>query len=278
MKRISTIIKKLIPFIKRYVSYPRFIIAYAFLFLTKGSVGASFYAKEQLLMLLKSGKSFIRFGDGETFIMHGGSLEWQRYERGLSLGMRKVIKEYSNDSPYVIGLPKFMNVPNKELKYSPEGNKMFVWLPVKAMYTTLCRKDMKYGDAHVFYYDNFFQDYFEPFLKDKHIILIANPAYIAEVKANTRIPFKIVYVEAPQKHAYGEYESIIEKTKNEVAKAPVGKTPVVIATIGPASKPLIYDLSKQGILCYDMGRGIENFYKDESLETMYPELTRNKKE
>lgn len=278
MERISTLLKKLIPFVKRYVRYPRFIITYALLFLQKGTVHASFYTKEELLSLLKNGKSFIRFGDGETFIMHGGSLDWQRYEKGLSLGMRKVIKDYSNDSPYVIGLPKFMNIPNKELKHSPEGNKMFVWLPVKAMFKTLCNKNMKYGDAHVFYYDNFFQDYFEPFLKDKHIILIANPDYIAEVKANQSIPFNMAYVEAPKKHAFSEYGLILRRVQEEVEKTPEGKIPVVIATIGPASKPLIYDLSRKGILSYDMGRGIENFYKNESLETMYPELTRNKKE
>jgi len=243
-------------------------------FSREGRAGINFFSQRELLSAICSGKSFIRFGDGETFIMNGGSLPWQKYETGLEIGMRKILQEYNEQSPYIVGLSRFANFSNTELK---KDGKFEVWLPVKVMFTLICPKNMEYGDAHVFYYDNFFKDYLEDYLLDKYLIIVTHMDSINSIKNNVDIPFKkILFVTTPKINSYTEYGNIKEKINQHLQDIPPNEIPVLIIGTGPTSKCLAYEYSQKGIPSYDIGRGLEVIYKNESLETIYPELTQNK--
>lgn len=266
---------RFIKFIVRYYKRPVYIVSYAFFYFNRSFTAKStFFSEKKLLEELYKGKSFLRFGDGETSIMNGGSISWQKYEQSLDRTMRQAIQEYTSESPYIIGLPRFINETNKQLKKEGKFN---VWLPLKVRYRMIFPKDAVYGDAHIFYYDGFFKKHFEEYFLDKYIIVIAHSGNIEAVKNNPTIPFKkMVFIEAPKIDSYSDYDRLCKEIDTILQSLSPLEKPVILAGIGPTSKCIVYQFSKQGIPSYDIGRGIEVIYKDESLETIYPELTSNK--
>lgn len=267
----KTFITKTASFIKRYNNNPVFIFVYALNYFRSDFVaGATFFKPEDFVDEIQKGRSFLRFGDGEIHIMNGGSLPSQVYDKKLSNAMRTMTKEYNNDSPYIIGLPRFVNKTNTELKNEAM---FFGWLPAKVMYKILFPKKSIYGDAHFFYRDGFFQKYLEPFLLDKHLIVVSNENNVNSLKNNTNIPFKkMSFVVTPKKDSYASYESICHEIETILMNIPKDEKPVIVIASGPTSKEVVYRFSKKGITSFDIGTGLEVLYKNESLEDMFPKL------
>lgn len=271
LKRLQGFFLRGFNFIRRYYKRPLFLMLYAFYYFNPlFKANAKFFSEQELIKILKEGKSFIRFGDGEVHLMKGQSLPWQKYEKDLERGMRKIIQEYNKNSPYIVGIPKFTNLTNKKLR---EDGKLNVWLPAKVMFKLIFPKNVLYGDPHVFYYDGFFEKYMEEYFLDKHIILGTNIDNITSIKNNTKVPFKnISFVVTPKTNAYSNYKEIYKNIENILASLPEKESPVILMCAGPASKVLVYEFSKKGVPSYDIGRGLEAFYKEDSFEEMYPEL------
>jgi hypothetical protein len=264
-------------FITRYYSYPTYVFVYGTnYFRTSFKSHVLFYSHERFAEEIRKGRSIVRFGDGEMHIMLGGSIHYQNYEEGLSNAMRTMVREYDASSPYIIGLPVFINKSNAELK--KEG-KLFVWMPAKALYRTLFPKKATYGDAHFFYYDGFFKKYLEEYLLDRHLLVVSNQDSIDSFKHNGDIPFrKVSFVETPKKHSYSEYEKICSDIDSAIGRIPEGEKITLLLSTGPTSKQLVYDFSKKGIQSLDIGRGLEVFYRNESIEALFPELVYSKNE
>lgn len=258
--------KRVINFIFRWRKHPIFIFLYSINFLRSHFVaGVDFYSDEEFVDQMKKGKSFLRLGDGEIHLMNGGSLAYQSYNKEIEYAFRKLVKEYSSASPYIIGLPKStLNKTNEELR--KEG-KLYVWLPAKTMYQLCFPKNVKYGDMHAFYLDGFFIKNMESFLLGKHLIVVTNKQSIENFKNNTAIPFKNVsFVETPSWQSYDEYDKIFADTLEAVRALPKESNLALIFSTGPASKQLVYEFSKMGYASYDLGKGFEVLYTNESIQ------------
>lgn len=268
---LKIFLSKTMVFIMKYCNHPLFIFVYGLNYFRSSFVaGATFFKPEDFVDEIQKGRSFLRFGDGEIHIMNGGSLPSQVYDKKLSLAMRTMTKEYNDDSPYIIGLPRFVNKTNIELK---KEAMFFGWLPAKVMFTILFPKKVTYGDAHFFYRDGFFQKYLEPFLLDKHLIVVSNENNVNSLKNNSKIPFKkMSFVTTPKKDSYASYESICKEIETILIRIPKDDKPVIVIAAGPTSKEVVYRFSKKGITAFDIGTGLEVLYKDESLEDMFPKL------
>lgn len=264
-------------FLKKYYSHPLYAFVYGlYYFNLSFKLGVRFYSHGAFAEEIRKGRSVVRFGDGEMHIMNGGSIHYQKYAHGLERAMRKIAREYSNTSSYVTCLPVFINRSNEQLK--KEG-KFFVWMPAKVMYQILFPKGVFYGDAHFFYYDGFFQKYLETYLLDKHLVIVSNPISIESFKKNPTIPFrKVSFVATPKENSYSEYERISGDINSAIASVPEGEEIVLLISTGPAGKQLVYDFSIKGYQSLDIGRGLEVFYKNESIETLFPELAQSKQE
>lgn len=221
---------------------------------------------------IKDGKSFIRFGDGEVHILNGGKIHYQTYDKRLSDIFKESIQTYTNNSPYIIGLPYFINMTNAELR---KIGQLRTWMPFKAMYTILFPKMEVYADAHFFYYDKFFEKYIEEYMFDKCIIVVTKETTIASLKSNRKIPFTIdSHIIAPEFNSFAKYDYLLHEVKETVKNnSNANKKAVVLVAVGPASKALVYELSKEGIQAIDIGIGVEYMYQNEkSLETKFEVL------
>lgn len=258
--------KRIIDFILRWRKHPIFIIFYSInFFRSQCKAGTVFFEDEEFVNEIKKGRSFLRINDGEFHLMNGGSLAYQPYHPTIEKTFRKFVRDYTNKSPYIIGLPKTcMNKTNEDLK--KEG-KLYVWLPGKTMFQLLFLKNAKYGDGHAFYMDGFFIKNLEPVLLNKHLIVVTNKQSIESFKNNSAIPFKKVsFVETPSQESYKHYDEIHNNTRKAIESVPKGEEVALIFSTGPASKLLVYEFSLLGYQGFDIGKGFEVLYTGESIE------------
>jgi len=249
---------------------PRYFFTYALNFFNPGYVpDISYYERDELVGLLKTGKSIIRIGDGEVYLMNFGTMGYQDYDPKLRDLFFQLTKEYKSSSPYILCFNKIpLEKTNRQLK---RDNLFNCWLPMKVYYQLYFDKRAKYGDATMFYFNETFPIYFESYLKTKHLILVTRSENIDKFRGNKSIPFTHVsYIEAPAHNSFSVYDILKNKIRNEVEK--YGKEDsIVIMAFGPSCKPMAYELSKEGIVTIDVGKGIEVAYTDERIDQLiYP--------
>ncbi len=108
----------------------------------------NFYSTDELIENIKNGKSLIRIGDGEIGLLHYLPIHYQKWSRDIRNDFLKIIKNYNENSPYLLGIPLFVNYSNTELR---KIKKLNCWIPLKVTYESIFNKYCKYVDAHVFY-------------------------------------------------------------------------------------------------------------------------------
>lgn len=201
--------------------------------------------------------------------MNFGSIGYQDYNPKLRELLFRIVSEYDIDSTYVLGLNRIpIEKNNSQLRHDGLLN---CWLPMKVCYNLYFNRRVKYIDATMFYFNETFPKYLESYLKTKHLILVSRVENIQKFKHNQRIPFTDVsYIEAPAHNSFSHYGELKDKIRNEVEKYGKDNT-IVLAAFGPACKPMAYELSKEGIVTIDVGRGIEVAYTDERIDQIiYP--------
>lgn len=249
---------------------PKYLFTYALNFFNPNYVPAvKYHETSQLVELLKQGKSLIRIGDGEVYIMNFGSMGYENYLPELREYFFEIIKNYTEDSNYVLGLNKIpISKTNSQLK---KDNLFHCWQPMKVYWQLYFDKTLLYFDATAFYYNETIPKYFEEYLKTKELILVTNSANIEKFKNNKNIPFTdVLFVESPATHTFEKHRELTR----EIMSLLEGKTKekvVVLLACGPASKVIAYQLSKEDVVSVDVGRGIEVAYTDERIDQIiYP--------
>jgi hypothetical protein len=273
---MKSFFKRVTDFFKKYYKHPIYAAAYGFYFFRDSFVaGAQFFSDKEFTEEIKKGRSFLRMNEGEIHIMNGGSIGvgvgYQKYEKGIEKSFREMIKNYSNESPYIIGLAKvYINETNSKLKQIftlANQQHFYVWMPIKVVFKIMFPKNVIYGDSHAFYYDNYFQNNVEEYLLDKYLVVVSKKENIDSFKNNKNIPFKdVVFVETPSVDSYSVYERICFDIIKALEAIPKDRKSVLLVSTGPTSKQIIYEFSKKGQQGLDIGRGLDFLYSGESIE------------
>lgn len=251
-------------FIKRNLKNPLYLLEYVYAWpQNKFLNSAGFLLDTELVEELKSGKSLLRLGDGEIYMMNFGSIpQYEPYNSRLRKYLFKIINDYKSTSPYIIGIPTFVNDSNEKLRSQGTLN---VWLPLKILYRFVFPHNVKYFDAHLFYREGGFERSLSLILKKYRVIIVTRAFNIQLMKdAGIEEKLNVSFIETPERESF----RLVPQLLNEVVSL-IGKNKglyrVVLAT-GPASKVLVYELSKLGIISYDIGRGIESVYRKNEIE------------
>lgn len=253
---------------------PLYLIVYSMTYFLPGyRLNISFYKHEEMLKLLESGKSIIRFGDGEIYIMNYGFVHYQKFEKEIRDSFFEMIQHYNTQSPYVLCLNQLpITQTNSELR---RRNLLHSLLPIKAYYTLYFPKNIDYFDQMFFYYNDSFPKYVEPFLLDKQVIIATRAATITSIKNNPSFPLrKISYIETPEIDAFSSYSEICKEVDIILNNSPKDKPIVILAAFGPASKVLAYEYSKKHkhVIVIDIGRGVEILYTAKKIDDhIFPE-------
>lgn len=226
---------------------------------------ALFYSVQELDTLLAQGKSMIRIGDGEIYLMNFGSIaHYENYNPELRRYILSIIRDYTPDAPYVIGLPqKYVDMSNDELR---KLNMLRCWLPLKIMVRHRFPKAMKYFDAHIFYRSGTFVNVLEKHLKPHRVIVVTRKHNINLLEeAGIHSKLNVTFIETKESGTFADRKEIMAHIRETAASHKSGYR--ILFSAGPASKAMIYDLSREGFICYDLGLGIEAVYRKNEIES-----------
>ena len=242
----------------------KYFFAYLFRFYQNNyNHHCSFYNDEEFISLINNGKSFIRIGDGEIGLLHFLGIHYQKYSNEIREDFLSIINTYSENSDYILLIPLFVNYTNKQLKAL---HKFKCWMPLKITYELIFNKKCQYMDSHIFYKDRKFEKIILPYIISKKVILVTNEENkIGILKTKfSQIIYK--FVESPPNSAYEHRGEIEKNIKNIIFSSGYSKKDFVIIMCAGLAKTIIYEMSRDGYQIFDIGKGLEGYYKKESLE------------
>jgi hypothetical protein len=228
---------------------------------------ATILSKEETVSSVK-GNSLIRFGDGETIIISGGSIHYQSADNNLADELFKCVQEYigiqrmggginvNNGSAYnAIGYMVCM--PKEFLESSPfemisNISSCKYWVGFRRFFKTNWDEKIVYGNSFVFAKGNE-HSYKNLWVEKKHIIFIHNNEIYAKRFAD-KYGINTTFVCIPSKNAYGcidsTFSEVTELVKNSIYDA---DDIAVLISAGPTGKALAVRLSQRGIQAIDTG-------------------------
>ncbi len=225
----------------------------------------NFYSDDEIIEQFKLGKSFLRIGDGEIAIMHHLGIGYQEFNAKLRDEYLNSIKNYSDKSNYLIGLPLFVNLTNNELD-ELGLNKKRVWLPLKITFDAIFNKYVKYVDAHIFYKNNKFEKIILPIIKNKKVIIVTNERNINDISKHNFNNYVFKYISCPEKNSYDQRNTILYQIKETIENSEANKSDfLVLLSMGP-SKIISVELSESNIQTIDIGMGIEGYIRNLEIE------------
>ena len=170
---------------------PKYFFSYGLAYFSpRYQLQVDFYTKEETKKLIEEGKSLIRFGDGEIYMMNFGSIHYQTYHPAIRKTFFDIVRSYTNSGPYIVCINELvMNKSNQELK---QEGVFHCWLPMKVYYNLYFPKHIKYVDASLFYYKDSFKEVLEDYLLDKHVIYMTRKDTLQYSDNNPLIPMKSV--------------------------------------------------------------------------------------
>lgn len=256
--------KRVIKFLNQYLfKYPDYVFLYALFSWQKDFIlKIPLLSDKEVKEAVKNGKSLIRFGDGEINVLLGIRNHYHDFSPRLQKMLDEVVSNYNSRSNYILGVPRFVNVTNQELRHM---GKLRVWLPLKIVFFLRFNRKMSYIDSHNFYYDGYFEKVIVPEILDRNIIIVTKKETIAQLHSNKKLPWKnIIYIEAPEDNALNHYDDIKKFIDNELKGQDQSRV-VMLFAMGPLGKYLIYEYAKSGIQCLDIGKVVEVMFTDVSI-------------
>ncbi|MCX6718074.1 MAG: GT-D fold domain-containing glycosyltransferase [Candidatus Staskawiczbacteria bacterium] len=225
-----------------------------------------FYTDEEFANLIKAGKPALRLGDGEISLVHflpTPSNSPQVYSDAIRNDFLKIIKNYSDDSKYIIGIPKAVNFTNAELK---KINRFEVCRQMKITYEMIFNKNAKYFDAFAFYKDGGFEKFILPHIKNKKVIIATNEENKKKIMDSKLSSKEYLYVTCGEKNTYEDRFRMQNEIINIIDKSGLPKDNFAILMSAGLSKTIIHDMAGKGYQLIDIGRGLENYYAGISIE------------
>lgn len=211
--------------------------------------------EETIDKIINEKKSICRFGDGELlYLTEKRNLPFQIQDSKLRERFIEILK--SNHPSILVGLPiGFQTLENLKDDVRTSWRAIVVWTyPFLRKYLDLDK--IYYNSSITRLYIGFKNNddsgrLFEKFRSiwnDKNIVLIEGEKSRLGTTNNLFENSKsVVRILAPAHHAFNQYDNLFK----EAQKFP--KTSLILVSLGPAAKPLVYDLALLGYQAIDVG-------------------------
>ncbi|HMO77670.1 MAG TPA: SP_1767 family glycosyltransferase [Candidatus Paceibacterota bacterium] len=210
---------------------------------------------EQTIEKIKKEKlSVIRFGDGEIFIIDGGDLMFQHYNKDLALQLEEIIK--SDDPNLLICVPGIWNKLNQFEDYASRFIKHQLYR-YKSVWGQILTNKKVYGDAYfsrnyLSYKDKsksgeIFTKIFTLWEKEKVILIEGEKSRLGVGNDLFDNVTSLERILAPAENAYSRRQEIMREVEKH------SKDKMILLSLGPAAKVIAYNLFKQGYRVIDIG-------------------------
>jgi len=205
-------------------------------------------------LLLASPRSFVRIGDGELSIIDGKSIDFQNYDKRLADELIKILK--SDRTDLYIGIDYqyfhgFDNVTECIRKHN------YLWgAEYKRILVRYCNPERKYlsssfNQLYVDYIDYDWDRYLRNITKlfqGRDLVVFAGKGIFDGFKYNLfDLANSCEYVWSLRKNAFKEFDTLLDRARA------FSKDKVLCFVLGPTSKPLVSELSREGYVAWDLG-------------------------
>ena len=226
--------------------------------------------EESLQLLLKSRKSLIRFGNGESEILVGLDMPTQIYNKELAKGLANIIKDYNADCNYLLALTNWnLTKSVRELKDSRKKRKYYMWRYMRYLFFKF-----RIGEKGLpFLETDMFRDLIRGVDRSKIETLWSNINYIIIVHNNEKYfrwfneeykGKKLYFVKIPDKNFFSVLPETQKKIMDLINENNIDRNDlIVMVSAGPGANILCYNLCQkdENILCYDMGNFFHNHFQ-----------------
>jgi len=220
--------------------------------------------EESIDELLKTNKSLIRWGDGESSILTGGDLYFQQNTMGLFKYFIKIVKTYNSQSNYLIAMPnEFLLQSKDELK---KGNKYNIWRYSRYVFEFYFKKkNVQYLDSFIFRENTTLDNSLIEKLWEKENIIFFihnNYKYFIDFK-NKYLEKEVVFFQVTSANSFKQIDTTIRHIQQKQKAMNIKKEDIcILISAGPAGKAYVFDLSKDNYKTLDMGHYFDyKFYE-----------------
>ena len=213
-------------------------------------------------LLISQPKSFCRFGDGEIEIILGTSVAYQEYDPLLAERLLYILQNNISDLYVGINYNYFHNT-----KQMNESNRKFYLLRRQKYRDFLirnCTKERIYiaagfnqismcFDKEKFDVKGLYKKIRNIF-KDQELVIFAGEKTVSTMKNDVfELARSKEFVKGPSNNSFSRYNELLQKAKT------YPKTKILCFVLGPTSKILVHDLTKEGYMAWDLGHLIKDY-------------------
>jgi hypothetical protein len=220
-------------------------------------------SEEETLIYIKKKKiSFLRWGDGETALLRGKSISFQKASSELSVDLYKILL-LSSEGVFLLGIPcRFFNQKFKNILRIDFWRNVYVWASTHYQLSNNLKINQLVGDAFLFRPPGTISINRLANLWDGLNIILLSPSILdIEIINRISVPLSIKHILCSKRNSYEQADLYIENIKKHLLFLNINKT-VIILSAGPGGKIIGLKLSQQGYYCLDVG----NFFNLKILE------------
>lgn len=241
-----------VPFVKKYAYYN--FIADSYLKYYQDVKFLNY--NETIESLIEENKSFVRFGDDVFDMIQGIGLyfnDWrQKFDPNLAKRLKEVLR--ANHPKLLVGFnPELVFLSKSQFKEQGIAHEYQYWTNSKIFLKDYLNKGQVYGSTLCFqerYNKSLDYQKILSHLKSRHLMIVTSN--VSRFK-DVALGMTTDYVEGPSSDAWSEYNRIIEKIKDIASNYPKEDI-LILGALGPATKVLAYDLTREGYTVWDTGQ------------------------
>lgn len=219
--------------------------------------------ENELIRVVISGKSFIRWGDGETEYLLGKNIHFQRQEPELRKELKSLLANTTTRSPWVLGIP--LGAVQKNRRDTLNITEKAFWFRTNRLLAgslvSLKKESLKVSDALIFRTRDPSAVRAEVTIgleQLANILIFCQIIFVGPIKTGTSISKHhpdVKIIEIPSHDAYRELDRIeaTVRAMDSMLRRPAKDSVTVCVSAGPAGKALVARLAMSGIRAIDLG-------------------------
>ena len=204
---------------------------------------------ETITNVIDKNQSIIRWGDGETNILLGKSIYFQKYNHRLRLMLRDTL--FSDEKNILICIP--VDYLKCSIFQLIRQKKLRVWAYTRYVLHSYLRKSRTYGDAFIFRTKSKLNKEQISLLWDNKSVILVGSSREKYIDFSRQQKLKCEFVQIDESNAFNKYQETLEKII-EISKNYSNQELRVLISAGPMAKILVHQLSLLGFVSYDIGQ------------------------
>lgn len=205
-------------------------------------------------LIINSGKSFVRTGDGECKIIMGMDQPFQRYSKDLADGLKKLLGA-RNDN-LLVGINRNYYIPGKLTNYEPfyrrhayEYRQVYKeYIDFGKLYIDATCTAYNFAELRTDKTKKIYDKWLNAFA-GKNIVIVCGNGILDKLEYDIfKYAKEKTFIYGPAKHAWEKHDEIMLEIEKKVRK-----DQLIVFILGMAGKVMINELAEKGYICWDAG-------------------------